>query len=106
MTTEEGRSARDPVALQEETTEPETEAARQAMAGLRAIWTATGQMQEEPLGLECRPGPEGCSASIGFDGLADTVEPTTDTADAIARLRRAWKTTLAREGKLRHPEDD
>jgi hypothetical protein len=89
-----------------ETTGPETEAARQAMAGLRAIWTATGQMQAEPLGLECRPGPEGCAASVGFDGLADTGEPTTDAEDAIARLRGAWKTTLAREGKLRDPGDD
>jgi hypothetical protein len=77
-----------------------------AIAGLRAIWTATGQMQEERLGLECPPGPEGCSASVGFDGLADTGEPTTDAADAIARLRRGWKTTLAREGKLRDPEGD
>lgn len=95
----------DPVARQEETTEPQTEVARQAMAGLRAIWTATGQMQEEPLGLECRPGPEGCSASIGFDGLADSAEATTDAADAIARLRRGWKSTLAREGKLREAPD-
>jgi hypothetical protein len=35
-----------------------------------------------------------------------TVAPATDTADAIARLRGAWKTTLAREGKLRVPDDD
>jgi hypothetical protein len=95
MTTEEGR-----------TTEPETEAARQAMAGLRAIWTATGQMQEEHLGLECPPGPEGCTASIGFDHLADSAEATAEAADAIDRLRRGWKSTLAREGKLRDREDD
>lgn len=105
MTTEPGGSGVSPD-LEEETTERGTEAASQAMAGLRAIWTATGQMQEESLGLECPPGPEGCAASVGFDGLAGTVEPTTDTADAIARLRSAWKTTLAREGKLRVPDDD
>lgn len=85
--------------------EPRSEQGRQAMAGLRAIWTATGQMQEEFLGLECRPDEAGCAASIGFDGLAEAVEPTTDTTDAIARLRRAWKTTLAREGKLATPGD-
>lgn len=86
--------------------EETTEAARQAMAGLRAIWTATGQMQEESTGLECRPGPEGCAAGIGFEGLTDTLEPTTDPADAATtQLRRAWKATLAREGKLRDPDD-
>lgn len=80
--------------------EPRTEEGRQAMEGLRTIWQATGQMQEEFVRLECRPDAEGCSASLGFEGLADTVEPTTDTTDAVARLRSAWKTTLAREGKL------
>lgn len=89
-----------PDAPEDETMEPRTDAGRRAMAGFRAIWTATGQMQDESLGLECRPGERGCTASIGFDAFADTVEPTTDTADAIARLRKAWKTTLAREGKL------
>jgi hypothetical protein len=90
----------------EETTEPQTEPGRQALAGLRAIWTATGQMQqEESLGLECHPDAEGCAASIGFDGFADAVEPTANTTEAIDRLRRAWKTTLAREGKLRDPEE-
>lgn len=89
----------------EETTEPQTEQGRQALAGLRAIWTATGQMQEESLGLECRPDAEGCAASIGFDGLAGAVEPTASTTEAIDRLRRAWKTTLAREGKLRDPAE-
>lgn len=90
----------DPDARQEETTEPQTEAAGQVMAGLRAIWMATGQMHDESVRLECGPEGEGCSASIGFEGLADTGEPTADTTDAIARLRRAWKATLAREGKL------
>lgn len=89
---------------EEETTNTQTEQGRQALAGLRAIWTATGQMEEESLGLECHPGAEGCAASIGFDGLAAAVEPTANTTEAIDRLRRAWKTTLAREGKLRDPE--
>jgi hypothetical protein len=95
----------DPDAGKEETTEPQTPQGRQALAGLRAIWAATGQMQEESLGLECRPDAEGCAASIGFDGFADAVEPTANTTEAIDRLRRAWKTTLAREGKLHDPEE-
>ncbi len=72
------------------------------LAGLRAIWTVSGQMQDPDLGLECRPGEAGCTTSLGFDAFAEEVEPTTDTAEALARLRRAWKETLAREGKLHH----
>ena len=97
----------DPDSRQEETTEPQTETGRQAMAGLRAIWMATGQMHEEPVRLECGTDGEGCSAGLNFEGLADPGEPTTDTTDAtdaIARLRGAWKATLAREGKLSDPE--
>ena len=92
---------------EEQTIGPVTEKGRQAMAGLRAIWNATGQMQEEFVRLECSSdAPEGCAASVGFDGFADTVEPTTNTTDNIARLRSAWKTTLAREGKLYDPDGD
>ncbi len=72
------------------------------MAGLRAIWTVSGQMQDPDLGLECSPGEAGCTTSLSFDAFADDNEPTTDTAEALARLRRAWKETLAREGKLHH----
>ena len=83
-----------------DSSDPTTEAAREAMEGLRAIWTVTGQLEDVDLGLECRPGDGGCITSLGFDAFAEAVEPTTDTAEALARLRRAWKETLAREGKL------
>ena len=79
---------------------PTTEQGRQALEGLRAIWVATGQMDSEALGLECAEDERGCSAGVNFDAFADTVEPTTDTAEAIERLRKAWKATLAKEGKL------
>ena len=92
----------------EETTGPQTEAGRQAVTGLRTLWNATGQMQEEFVRLECRPDDaEGCAASVGFGGLADVAEnaePTTNTGDAITRLRSGWKNQLAREGKLHDPE--
>ncbi|HKY77636.1 MAG TPA: hypothetical protein VJS45_15990 [Acidimicrobiia bacterium] len=81
--------------------EPATEEGRQALESLRGIWAATGQMDTEQLGLECADDERGCSANVNFDAFADTVEPTTDTAEALERLRRAWKATLAREGKLR-----
>jgi hypothetical protein len=87
--------------------EPPTEEGRQALDGLRAIWAATGQLGGgESLGLECADDERGCSANVNFDAFADTVEPTTDTAEAIDRLRRAWKAKLAREGKLVTPEQD
>jgi hypothetical protein len=83
---------------------PATEGGRRALDGLRAIWTANGQMGEaQDLGLECADDERGCSANVNFDAFADTVEPTTDTTEAIDRLRRAWKATLAKEGKLVDP---
>jgi len=82
---------------EDEKPEPPTAAGREALQGLRAIWAATGQ--NEP-GLECADDERGCSANVDFDAFADTVEPTTDTTEAIERLRRAWKATLAKDGKL------
>jgi hypothetical protein len=82
------------------TPEPPTPAGRQALDGLRAIWAATGQ--SEPV-LECADDERGCSVNVNFDAFAESVEPTTDTAEAIHRLRRAWKATLAKDGKLYEP---
>ena len=79
-------------------TEPPTEDGRQALDALRAIWAARGQLT--PPDLECADDERGCSVNVNFDAFADTVEPTTDTAEAIDRLRRAWKATLAKDGKL------
>jgi hypothetical protein len=81
--------------------QPSSPAGRQALDGLRAVWAATGQ--SEPI-LECADDERGCSANVNFDAFADTVEPTTDTAEAIHRLRSAWKATLAKDGKLYDPE--
>jgi len=89
--------------------EPETPQGKKALEGLRAFWAATGQadgaFDPAALSLECADDERGCTANVGFDAFADTVEPTTDTAEAIDRLRRAWKTTLAREGKLHDPQE-
>ena len=82
-------------------TDPASQEGRQALQALRALWAATGQTQSaDDLGLECAKDERGCSAGVNFDAFADTVEPTTDTTEAIDRLRRAWKATLAKEGKL------
>ncbi|MGH2731377.1 MAG: hypothetical protein ACRDJG_00210 [Actinomycetota bacterium] len=47
----------------------------------------------------CSSGEESCSASLelGFEGFTVTSEGTEEDAEA---RRRAWKATLAREGKL------
>jgi hypothetical protein len=88
--------------------EPETTQGRKALEGLRALWAATGQsdgaFDPARVSLECADDERGCTANVGFDAFADTVEPTSDTTEAIERLRRAWKTTLAREGKLHDPQ--
>ena len=87
--------------------EPASEEARQALEALRAFWAATGQTRDaDDLGLECADDERGCSVNVNFDAFADTVEPTTNTTEAIDRLRRAWKATLAKEGKLSEPEGE
>jgi hypothetical protein len=87
-----------------EPSSPASEEGRQALQALRALWSATGQSRSaDDLGLECADDERGCSVNVNFDAFADTVEPTTDTTEAIDRLRKAWKATLAKEGKLRDP---
>ena len=86
---------------------PASEEGRQAMQALRAVWARTGQTGEaDDLGLECADDERGCSVNVNFDAFADTVEPTNNTTEAIDRLRRAWKATLAKEGKLYEPGGD
>jgi hypothetical protein len=93
--------------------EPATPQGRKALEGLRAFWAATGQLDAarsgdtpdpRDMGLECADDERGCTANVGFDGFAESVEPTTNTTEAIDRLRRAWKATLAKEGKLHDPD--
>jgi len=97
--------------------EPASEEGRHALEALRALWAATGQTDDAdtvlpgdtpgpPGGLECADDERGCSANVNFDAFAETVEPTTNTTEAIDRLRRAWKATLAKEGKLYEPGGD
>ena len=98
--------------------EPASDDGRQALQALRALWAATGQTDDAdtvflpgdtpgpPGGLECADDERGCSVNVNFDAFAETVEPTTNTTEAIDRLRRAWKATLAKEGKLHKPEGE
>jgi hypothetical protein len=57
---------------------------------LRDVWRAQGQSAED---IEAACATKSCKkmADVGFDGLA---------ADADGDLRAAWRTQLAREGKL------
>jgi hypothetical protein len=62
----------------------------EAVEVLRAVWTARGQTSADL--DELFDSPKTCKnmRNVGFDDL--------DTADG--GLREAWRTTLAREGKL------
>ena len=96
---------------------PASDEGRKALQVLRGFWSATGQSDDPeavfpgdtpgpPGGLECADDERGCSVNVNFDAFADTVEPTNNTTEAIDRLRRAWKATLAKEGKLHEPRGD
>lgn len=78
------------------------EAGRQALSVLRDAWSARGQTSRDIDESSCGSGTETCKATdaVGFEGLADEVEATTNTAEAVGNLRDAWKKKLEREGKL------
>lgn len=58
---------------------------------LREVWSARGQTAED-IGESCGPA-KSCQrmTDVGFDGLAEETD---------GDLRLAWRTQLAREGKL------
>jgi hypothetical protein len=63
----------------------------EALTVLRTVWSAQGQTAED---VEDACGPtRACKkmADVGFDGLAEETD---------GDLRLAWRTKLAREGKL------
>lgn len=96
-----------------------------ARAALRALWAASGQMEDaDSLGKErdatARRTHEGDIRSanndgkgglggdfgsdrhneIGFAAFADNNEPTFDRGEAATKFREAWKSQLALDGKL------
>lgn len=73
---------------------------RQALRVLRAAWSAQGQTSGDI--DEAHAGTRPCRAmeSVGFSGLAGEVEPSTNRAEALHKLRSAWRRQLEREGKL------
>lgn len=70
-----------------------------ALSLLQGVWGAKGQTSLD-VDESCETGQCRASDQMGFDGLADEVEPTTDRNKAINNLQSAWRTTLEREGKL------
>lgn len=70
-----------------------------ALSLLRGVWGAKGQTSLD-VDESCDTGQCRASDQMGFDGLADEVEPTADSSKAIDNLQPAWRTTLEREGKL------
>ena len=63
----------------------------EALDGLRSVWSAQGQTTEDV--EEACGDIKSCKrmADVGFDGLAEETD---------GDLRLAWRTQLAREGKL------
>ena len=63
----------------------------EALEVLRGVWSAQGQTAEN-VDEDCGP-TKACKrmADVGFDGLAEETD---------GDLRLAWRTQLAREGKL------
>jgi hypothetical protein len=99
--------------------EEEFDEAENARLALRALWTASGQMEgADRLGMEDERGGhtggtrkvvgenfmaldgEG-SGELGFESFRDTNEPTFNRGDAIEKMRSAFKSQLALDGKLR-----
>ena len=90
MTSREADLAKSRDAQRDVTEEPD-----EAVEVLRAVWTASGQTSADL--DELFDPPKSCKnmRNVGFDDL--------DAADG--GLREAWRTTLAREGKLgKEPE--
>jgi hypothetical protein len=96
----------------EETKERLPKEAQEALDALQYLWGVTGQIEDhlietgEHEGHHHKGGHgvgEGCGASVGLGGLGELSEgeeSTHDREQAMSRMRQAWKTTMAREGKL------
>ena len=91
--------------------------AENARRALRALWEASGQMEyADHLGEEERGGRtggtrklvgenfkalgDGGSGHLGFEGFAETNEPTFNRGEAVDKMRSAFKSQLAMDGKL------
>lgn len=97
----------------EESKESLPESAQQALDALQYLWGVTGQAEDhlmemaseghEGYGKGGHQHGEGCAASVGFGGLEQMSEggdSSFDREEAVTKMRAAWKTTMAREGKL------
>jgi hypothetical protein len=74
---------------------------KQALSALRGVWKAQGQTSAD-LDEACGNTTQ-CKSmnNVGFQGMADDVEPSDKTGPSVGSgLRTAWKTKLEREGKL------
>lgn len=82
------------------------EEGQQALSTLQNLWAAQGQGSHN-VDQSCEtssPGGSQCKAtkSMGFEGIIDEVEATTDTAEAVDNVQTAWRKKLEQDGKLRH----
>lgn len=82
------------------------EEGQQALSVLQSLWSAQGQGSHNVDSSSCETSPSGSqcksSQSMGFEGIIDEVEATTDTAEAVDNVQTAWRKKLEQEGKLQH----
>lgn len=89
--------------------------AENARAALRALWSASGQMDgADSLGQEkefagvnipTEGGNDGKGSSeqhqtVGLQDFAQNNDPTFDRGEAATKLKEAWRSTLTAEGKM------
>lgn len=80
---------------------------QEALSLLRNVWSAHGQtsqdIEQSSSGASGHSGksshPRGCK-DLTFEAMAEEVEPTTDTGEAVSTLRTAWRKKLEEDGKL------
>ncbi|MDQ4149958.1 MAG: hypothetical protein M3164_08240 [Actinomycetota bacterium] len=91
--------------------------AENARRALRALWEMSGQMEyADHLGEEERGGRtggtrklvgenfkalgDGGEGHLGFEGFAETNEPTFNRGEAVEKMRAAFRSQLALDGKV------
>lgn len=91
-----------------QTPESLPEDGQEALSALRSLWSAQGQGRHDVDASACESdsgkgsGGSQCKAtqSMGFEGIIDEVEATTDADEAVDNVQSAWRKKLQREGKL------
>lgn len=93
-----------------QTAESLPEDGQEALSALRSLWSAQGQGRHDVDESSCESSSGGSSGgggsqckatqSMGFEGIIDEVQATSDADEAVDNVQSAWRKKLQREGKL------